>query len=241
MLIWVTYYWRARAHDGQAYGHWGIAKSFNVNAPAVDPPSADTIYVQSVEVINIGGRKNKFKAKAIITISKQDQTAAGAVMVDGHFDGPSNQPVSGMTGDDGRITFVSNKVRRPTEPWEFHIDNLSCSYAAYDPESNNEDFGVAKMVVLPTENELFPNYPNPFNPVTTIGYSLEEETHVSMAVYNTLGQLVRTLVNEVQSTGDYEVVWDATDNDGVAVASGIYLYRFQAGRIGSSKRMVLLK
>jgi hypothetical protein len=89
--------------------------------------------------------------------------------------------------------------------------------------------------------ELFSNFPNPFNPSTTIRYSLGRETEVSLKVYTLLGQEVRTLVNSVQAAGQKAVEWDGRNEKGNPVASGIYIYRMKAGDFMWSSRMILLK
>ncbi len=85
------------------------------------------------------------------------------------------------------------------------------------------------------------NYPNPFNPSTTISYSLGESSTVHVAVYNVLGQQIKSLVNEVQTSGDYNVVWNGEDAFGRRVASGVYFYRLVAGRHQDTRRMVFAK
>ncbi len=94
---------------------------------------------------------------------------------------------------------------------------------------------------IPTEFSLSQNYPNPFNPSTTIKYALKENADVVLKVYNILGQEVRTLVNAKQSAGYKTVVWDGRDNNGVPVASGVYIYRIQANDFVKNMKMVLLK
>ena len=86
------------------------------------------------------------------------------------------------------------------------------------------------------------NYPNPFNPTTTIKYALPTAMDVELTVYNAVGQAVRTLVAEHQSTGHYKVEWDATDDSGHSVSAGIYFYRLQAGgKLLAVEKMLLLK
>jgi len=85
------------------------------------------------------------------------------------------------------------------------------------------------------------NYPNPFNPQTEIAYSLPEDCYVKLTIYNIQGQKVKQLVDEYQSAGTKEVVWDGCDENGEKVASGIYFYRIEAGPNSATKRMVLLK
>ena len=86
------------------------------------------------------------------------------------------------------------------------------------------------------------NYPNPFNPETTLKYDLPEAGDVKLEVYNMLGQVVRTLVNEHQTAGRYAVQWDATNDLGKNMSSGIYFYRVRVGgEFTDVKKMLLLK
>ena len=85
------------------------------------------------------------------------------------------------------------------------------------------------------------SYPNPFNPQTEITYNLPEDSYVKLTVYNIQGQKVKSLVDEYQSAGTRNVVWDGRDESGESVASGIYLYRIEAGPHEVTNRMVLLK
>jgi hypothetical protein len=94
---------------------------------------------------------------------------------------------------------------------------------------------------LPGDFELKHNYPNPFNPSTTIGYRVGSRCDVKLVVYNMLGQPVKVLVDDPQQPGDYSVIWDATDDGGARVASGMYLYRLKAGDYVESRKMLLLK
>jgi hypothetical protein len=90
---------------------------------------------------------------------------------------------------------------------------------------------------------LVGNFPNPFNPTTSIQYQVSgsEDQLVRIDVYNIKGQLVRTLVNDMHSAGEYSVVWNGTDGYGRSVGSGLYLYRMTAGEYTSVRRMIMLK
>jgi hypothetical protein len=94
---------------------------------------------------------------------------------------------------------------------------------------------------LPHILVLYPNYPNPFNPVTTLRYDLPEQTHVNITVYDMLGRQVKTLINHTQDAGYRSVIWNAINDYGKPVSAGIYLYQIQAGEYISTKKMVLLK
>ena len=92
---------------------------------------------------------------------------------------------------------------------------------------------------LPKEFSLGQNYPNPFNAGTTIEYGLPEAAQVRLAVYNSLGQLVRKLVDEMQSAGYKKTAWDGRDEHGKAVGTGMYFYRLDAGSRRLNGRMIL--
>jgi len=89
--------------------------------------------------------------------------------------------------------------------------------------------------------ELQGNYPNPFNPETTIRYSVKETVPVTIEVYNLKGQLVRTLVNEVKTAGNYSVVWNGRDSHNQPVSSGVYFYKMNAGKYSNTKKMIMMK
>jgi hypothetical protein len=90
-------------------------------------------------------------------------------------------------------------------------------------------------------NALNQNFPNPFNPATTIPYSVAQAGDVRVVVYSTLGQEIRTLVDHYKLAGEYSVKWDGRDNGGREVASGIYVYRMEAGNFSATHRMVFMK
>ncbi|MDP8269618.1 MAG: right-handed parallel beta-helix repeat-containing protein, partial [Candidatus Tenebribacter davisii] len=85
------------------------------------------------------------------------------------------------------------------------------------------------------------NFPNPFNPETTIRYQLPNNGKVELAIYNLKGQKVKQLLSDQLSAGQYSVVWNGRDESGKPVASGIYFYKFRSGDIEVSKKMLLLK
>jgi len=99
------------------------------------------------------------------------------------------------------------------------------------------------MISLPKAFSLGQNSPNPFNPSTTISYSVPEGQTVQaiLKVYDLRGRLVRTLVEEMLEPGSYSVFWDGRDGSGQQISSGVYLYRMRAGEFTQTRKMVLLK
>jgi hypothetical protein len=95
---------------------------------------------------------------------------------------------------------------------------------------------------LPEAFALHPNFPNPFNPSTTIRFDLPQQSKVTLAVYNMLGQKVRTITNTLYPAGRHQVVWDGTDQSGNPVASGVYIYRISTNNgFSKAQKMMLLK
>jgi subtilisin family serine protease len=147
---------------------------------------------------------------------------------DGFADG---QPMILTKGDLFEFSFV---VDRPIAP-EHKRDYIIRAVGRYQP-----DYSIYSHL-LPELFQLHGNYPNPFNPATTISYDIPVASEVQLAVYNVLGQHIKTLVEKHQQPGRYQVVWDSRDDNGESVASGIYFYYLKAGEFNESRKMILLK
>jgi hypothetical protein len=120
----------------------------------------------------------------------------------------------------------------------------------YDVHAENGPFtltidasavNVEELKVIPESFALHANYPNPFNPTTTILYDLPEAAMVHLVIYDVLGRQVRTLINQDLTAGYHKAVWDATDDLGRPLSGGLYIYRIQAGGFSKTMKMVLLK
>lgn len=90
-------------------------------------------------------------------------------------------------------------------------------------------------------NMLLSNYPNPFNPETTIKFNLDKGSDIELTVFNIIGQKVTTLVNDYRSSGSHTVTWNGKDQEGNSLASGIYLYRLTNGQHTQTNKMILMK
>lgn len=113
-------------------------------------------------------------------------------------------------------------------------------YAAIIGGQTDADDGLGDAT-RPDQFMLKGNYPNPFNPATTIEYSLPNRSHVTLRVYNLLGQNIRTLVDGIKDPGTHTVVWDGRDNYGGKTPSGIYFYQIKSGDRVETRKMMLLK
>lgn len=124
-------------------------------------------------------------------------------------------------------------------------------------ESNAKNFPAAEIILmgiginpqgisghpeLITKYKLYDNFPNPFNPQTTLRYDIPKSGHVELKIFNIQGQLVRTLLDAIKPAGSYQAIWDGRNEEGIYQASGVYFYRLKAGdRFAETKRMVLLR
>ena len=116
--------------------------------------------------------------------------------------------------------------------WRVGLDTTECEGFFLDLPSTS---------LNPNTFRLNQNYPNPFNPTTNLSYELSADSYVTITVYDLLGNVVRNLVSEYQSSGLKSVQWDATNEQGQSVAAGVYLYRIESGSFTSTKKMILLK
>lgn len=128
---------------------------------------------------------------------------------------------NGHPADGTAVRFTAKKI---------YVDSKSITVSP-DVKRNVESTGV----------RLAANYPNPFNAATTISYYLDAESHVTLEVFNVLGQRTATLADGIQSEGTHEVTWTGTDDRGDAVASGMYFYRMRTDSGVLTKKMILLK
>jgi hypothetical protein len=102
---------------------------------------------------------------------------------------------------------------------------------------SNQDY----LNEAPALSALYPNFPNPFNPETTIRFSLGTAGPVKLSVYNTKGQLVKTLANSQMPSGQHQMIWNGRDESGAPVASGVYFYRLNTDNYSRIMKMVLMK
>jgi len=134
-------------------------------------------------------------------------------------------------------TYTDNSVNEG-ESYDYRLADV-------DYNGNIEYHSLQLMGVsssnVPQQFVLYPNYPNPFNPVTTIRYDLSKESFVDITIYDMLGNVVNNLIYTNQSPGYKSIQWNATNNIGAPVSAGVYLYKIKAGDLVETKKMILLK
>ncbi|GAB4184150.1 MAG: hypothetical protein Kow00108_21700 [Calditrichia bacterium] len=149
------------------------------------------------------------------------------------------------TGDYIKVRLVSDYS---VTKYGYHIDQVAY-YATgqlFNGEAGTVITGAESDPVDPfaakiQHFELQGNYPNPFNPTTEISFLLPEQQKVKVEIYNLAGQLVKTLFDGQLSAGPQKLVWDATNELGQTVSSGVYMYRIQAGNIVETRKMMFVK
>jgi len=100
---------------------------------------------------------------------------------------------------------------------------------------------ISQSMATPISFSIGQNFPNPFNPITTIRYDVPEQSHVLMEIYNVLGQRVAVVVNGIHDPGFHAVRWNGTNMYGNSLSSGMYFYHIQAGDFRSIKKLILVK
>jgi hypothetical protein len=145
-----------------------------------------------------------------------------------------------------------NLLDSPCDTLYFDGGFMWCHYykvSAIDVHGNESDFSLlgpedvtgVEIPEVPAAHFLAQNFPNPFNPVTTIAFGLSRRAHVSLRIYDAVGRLVRELIDENRGAAFYEEVWDGRNDEGAAAASGVYFYQLRAGTFSETRKMILLR
>ncbi len=144
------------------------------------------------------------------------------------------EPLTGQTNSTFCIPLDGRRLLPGT-----YLDSM----AVYVEGVDNGKILLCLTVEILSKNSsgMLGNFPNPFNPSTTIFFSLDEPAEVELVVYNILGQEVTCLVSRWYDVGEYQVVWDGNDSRGNPVGSGVYFYRLRTGQQSQTRKMILLK
>lgn len=191
----------------------------------------------SVQLASFSAESESFNGVHLVWETRLERENVGfnilrGVSKTGSFQQLNSSPLPST--ETGKYKFIDTEVvAGRTYFYKLEDIDLSGNRTQHEP--------ISVTVAQPKEFQLAQNYPNPFNPTTRIRYQLPANAEVRLSIFNLLGQEIKTLVRKEQKAGFYTVQWDGTNNDGVSVASGIYLYRIVAGKYHQVKRMVFLK
>ena len=134
------------------------------------------------------------------------------------------------------ITFDTHSLDR-------NNSNITIGYTIYgiDQEIISSGMKYVELKAVPEQYALHYNYPNPFNPVTTMLYDLPEAGHTRLIIYDLLGRQIKTLVDEPMDAGYYHMQWDGRNSQGKMGGGGIYFYQIQTNDFIRTRKMLLLK
>jgi hypothetical protein len=234
-----------------------------------DTRGMDTLYTKgSIGVDNVPNRRISFHAKGTTQDGVNDVTFAGleyliepggvGYIIEAKFDLDS-MAVDGFKVEHGVMMAmrIDNTDSDPTlNPAEAGTRTLILSWGGtssnenwlrpsqwggmmiFDPAFSSVDDETPN---LPLTTQLYDNYPNPFNPTTTIKFDLAKASHVSIVVFNSIGQRVKTIFDGNKQAGKYDFVWDARNDHGNRVGTGVYFFKMTADDYQMTKKMVLIK
>lgn len=235
--------------------HWKDATKVTVNGTTV---AGINIYVKplvnpSAGYTSIYGQIT-VNISASASVQKADVTAALSGGVVYAIDAAGSIAGYGFTTSTGTYTIVdlapgTYTVSTEAPGYDSGSSTASPTYdASGNPQPANASYSVNSLTSVggngglqPSGYALEQNYPNPFNPSTQIVFSIPQDQHVAIDVYNILGQKVATLVNSNLTAGVHEVTWSGKDDNGIAAPSGVYLYRISTANFTAVKKMLLLK
>jgi len=238
LTLGMTYYWKVRSYNSITLDQsaWSPTQNFVVSAALVGSTVATVPQVGSPAngvTLKINNPELTWylpTASSPLTYEVQYSTKS---------DFSSSTTINNVSGTKASISQL------PTGQYYWRVrsitsDNKLSTYSFAGSFNVSDITGISKGQI-PYTFEVKQNYPNPFNPTTLIQYSIPKESIVTVKVYNTLGQLIKTLVDERKTAGIYTVQWNGDNNVGQHVATGVYIYRVIAGSNVAVKKMLLLK
>jgi hypothetical protein len=203
--------------------------SANPNNVRSDEVLYEIAFVDSISLTRAVRYASDGVGKGAVYTTNHGQLSAIINTISGRDDTKSQQCVWFVEATDGLSTTLSTPPNAdPNGQPGYHV-------------TLNKEGILAAEGPVPAEFALTQNYPNPFNPTTSISYSLPTAAQVTLTVYDLLGTPVKTLVSQKQDAGTYTVNWNASNDLGVQVPSGNYIYKIVAGSFTQTRKMTLLK
>jgi hypothetical protein len=234
-----------------------LADSVKVTATGQSVPAAAVVSTgalapNSAEVESYEGSLVQVKDATITSINPYDVTVddgSGPALIDGDGLVAKDNAANGTfyVNQAGGYLVADGDTLRKNDKISFVQGVFTFSFGTYKISLRKiSDFGTVTGVndnppSYPLSFNLEQNFPNPFNPETRIYFTVPTNSHVKIVIYNSLGQIVRRLVDENYSAGQQIVNWDGRNDFGQVVPSGIYFYRMKAGDYMALKKMMMLK
>ncbi|MFK7844285.1 MAG: choice-of-anchor B family protein [Rhodothermales bacterium] len=229
---------------------FGATNATSKSVTISDGTGGGTIHIESITTAITRDGGDRF-VEATFLIHDDAGNPVASATIDGTFGGDLSGTDSGTTDAGGIAVLQSNTFT--ARPFDLGVcaDAVSHPSLTYDPAQNTEagfdcsptaasemarNRDLLQLQTVPTEFSIGQNYPNPFNPTTLIDFSMPESAHVSIIVYNMLGQEMVTLANEVRDAGIHTVTLDAAN-----LSAGVYLYVMETANFSVTKRMTLMK
>ncbi|MCF7825731.1 MAG: T9SS type A sorting domain-containing protein [Candidatus Marinimicrobia bacterium] len=229
-----------------AHDYFGLASATN------DPINGDEVSVADTVFYGIAGTDidmDFMNTPLVLNHALYGTSNWGDYLVPGNalplFQGASDSMIYGVAYDAGTfktalLGFMPDAAVTPSPQADFAYDQFETLLTGI-VHWMGITTDVDRTAPVPTEFELIRNYPNPFNPATTIEYQIAEASQVQLGIYDMNGSLVRMLVNTSHAPGYYGVQWNGTKTGGEPAAAGLYFAQFQTGEGSSALKLVLLK
>ncbi len=236
---------------------WGgqISSSATQVVAIIAQPGEETVLSSADEDVLLRLSPEAVKQASMVTIISNDDASSEELAVSARYQvGSAGQKLAGLNNlslsfdptdlEDGEIVSV---YRLEDREWvELSSD---VNYSIGEATAEVDQFGTYQLrkggseslLATPTDFALHGNYPNPFNPSTTIRYDVPSASHVQVLIYNVLGQEVVSLVNQVQTPGYYSVQWNGQNQSGIQVGSGLYFVRLMTEHGQYNHKMVYMK
>lgn len=248
--------WRLQSEQGNNENLWSSLTPNPITATSFVDTAWSTLpydsYKWAVKAIYVGGAMSPPAFSNVLAYIPTVGTIAGIVR------NLQNQPIPGATITCGTVNATTNNSGAYSMQVNAGVHSVTASHPNYLPLTHDNVTVVTGQTTTvnfqmsPSANddpnnspvlatELMGNFPNPFNPATTISFSVKQAGVVKLLIYNLQGQLVKELLNEHKDTGHYQANWSGTDYNGQPVASGVYYYKMITGKYSSTRKMVLLK
>jgi PKD repeat protein len=212
-------------------------------------PSGTVMHVDDMVVTRISQGPN-FRGSVDVTVVDQTGQAVAKATVTGFFNAPNSNSKSAVTGADGVANVRSDKTKSPPVNWCFEVTDIALTGATYNPAANvwtvrcEDGSGSAgsPAVTLGWGGEegggivFSGSHPNPLTATTTITFRVPRSDRVRLDIFDVAGRRMVTLADEEFGIGQYNLIWDASDEPG-----GIYFYRLAVGKQVQTRKMILVR